>query len=279
MFQIKEKILSLTIEILNTGERPILNKIFEDVPTLYQFAYKHAANRIKKQDFVLDYGCGGGYGSEYLSRYTQNKVIGFDINNLIININKNFFASKKNLKFSSNIKSIQKLTHKFDIIISSQVIEHLNPKEISDFIINIKMLINNKGLIIISTVNKNITSKNLDKPVMPFHKLEFYPEELKTLLRKYFKKVTLYGQKELTVDPENRKCNKANETLFKVRLIRKASQYEIIRMVARHLPLFIKSFILGYNLNNNHNKYKLVTSAAEINKCYIIICQCKSYKQ
>lgn len=278
MIQIKDKILSVIIEILNTGERPMLNKFFEDVPALYQFAYEFAAQRIKKQDFVLDYGCGGGYGSEYLSRYTQNKTIGFDIDDLTININKNFFASKKNLEFSSNHQSIQKLTHKHDLIISSQVIEHLNSKEVNDFIMNLKMLIKNNGIVIISTVNKNITSKNLDKPVMPFHEHEYYPEELKKLLKKYFKKVTLYGQEELTTDSEDKECNKANETPFKVHLIRKASQYEIVRVIARHLPLLIKSFILGYNLDNNHKKYKLARSTAEIKKCYILICECKNYK-
>ena len=39
------------------------------------------------------------------------------------------------------------------------------------------------------------TKKTNDAPKNPFHKVEFSPEDLEYLLRKYFKKVEIYGQR------------------------------------------------------------------------------------
>ena len=81
-------------------------------------------SKFIKNKTVLDYGCGGGYGTEYLSRFTRKTVFGFDISNLAISSASSYF-SKANLKFLTKLPN-----RKFDVIVSFQVIEHLNKDQL-----------------------------------------------------------------------------------------------------------------------------------------------------
>lgn len=273
MYILFKKLHSFFIEFLNTGERPMLNQYYEDIPSLYQFVYKFVGCRIKPCNFVLDYGCGGGYGTEYLSRYTKRKIIGFDINKSIIKINKNFFFTNTNIIFTSENKILEQYKGKFDVIISSQVVEHLPKSNVDFFIKNLTRSLKKNGHLYISTVNKNITSKGLKKPIMPFHEYEYYPEELKKILKNYFQKIIIYGQEPFVKDSKSNTTQK--DIGLKVKIIRGISQYEIIRIIARHTPLFIKSILLGYKLNENNEKYKLTVKKVDVEKCYVLIYECK----
>ena len=86
----------------NTGERPIVETMFEDLRSVFQCVYVFAGTFAQGKS-VLDFGCGGGYGAEYLSRFTDENVVGFDIDKPTIRINNRFF-NKKNLTFISERK-------------------------------------------------------------------------------------------------------------------------------------------------------------------------------
>ena len=108
---------------------------------------------------VLDLGCGGGLISESLSRLNAN-VTGVDFVKNNIEVAKRH-ALKKKLKINYIQDDIEKLrlAKKFDLIIIFEVLEHLNDWQ--SFLIKIKKNLKRNGIIIISTINRNILSKYL----------------------------------------------------------------------------------------------------------------------
>lgn len=116
------------------------------------------SKKIKNLD-VLDVGCGGGLVSESLSRLNAN-VTGVDFVKDNIEVAKQH-ALKKKLKINYIHGDIEKLklSKKFDLIIMFEVLEHLD--DWNSFLINIKKNLNQNGIIIMSTINRNIVSKYL----------------------------------------------------------------------------------------------------------------------
>ncbi len=108
---------------------------------------------------VLDLGCGGGLISESLSKLNAN-VTGVDFVKNNIEVAKQH-AFKKKLKINYIQDDIEKLklAKKFDLIIMFEVLEHLNNWD--SFLLKIKKNLKRNGIIIISTINRNILSKYL----------------------------------------------------------------------------------------------------------------------
>ena len=106
---------------------------------------------------ILDLGCGGGLTCEPLARLGAN-VTGIDF------IKKNIEVAKKH-SFSSNLnikyinKDLEKIEfqNKYDVVLLLEVIEHLNDWQ--SLIKKIKKILNPKGKLIISTINKTLLSK------------------------------------------------------------------------------------------------------------------------
>lgn len=79
----------------------------------------------------------------------------------------------------------------FDVIVSFEVIEHLERWD--DFLNECKRVLQNGGLFIFSTPNKEVSSPNSEKPWYPGHVKEFSISELRIVLANYFAKVAIYG--------------------------------------------------------------------------------------
>ena len=105
----------------------------------------------------MDVGCGGGLVCEPLSRLGAS-VTGIDFVKKNILVAKNH-AKKENLKINYKCIEIEKLkgNNKFDVILVLEVIEHLN--DWKSIIPLIKNLLNKNGVVIFSTINRNIFSK------------------------------------------------------------------------------------------------------------------------
>ena len=168
-------------------------------------------NRNIKNLKILDVGCGGGIICEPLARLGA-KVTGIDF--APNNIKAAKIHSKKNkLKINYINKDIEKseLNEKFDIILMFEVLEHLDNWKKT--IKNIKKNLNKNGLIIISTINRNLLSKLLaidiaenilhwvPKGTHDYNKL-IKPEELKKILLK--EKFNFDNIKGLVFNPLNR---------------------------------------------------------------------------
>ena len=159
---------------------------------------------------ILDVGCGGGIICEPLARLGA-KVTGIDFapNNIIA---AKIHSRKNKLKINYINKDIEKseLDEKFDIILMFEVLEHLDNWKKT--IKNIKKNLNKNGLIIISTINRNLLSKlfaiNIAENILhwipkgthDYNKL-IKPEELKKILLK--EKFNFNNIKGLVFDPLN----------------------------------------------------------------------------
>ena len=168
-------------------------------------------NRNIRNLKILDVGCGGGIICEPLARLGA-KVTGIDFapNNIIAD---KIHSKKNKLKINYINKDIEKskLDEKFDIILMFEVLEHLDNWKKT--IKNIKKNLNKNGLIIISTINRNLLSKlfaiNIAENILhwipkgthDYNKL-IKPEELKKILLK--EKFNFNNIKGLVFNPLNR---------------------------------------------------------------------------
>jgi len=257
------------LELINTGERPIVKTIFEDIRSVFRCAYEFAGTFAQGKS-VLDFGCGGGYGTEYLSRFTDRNVVGFDIDKPTIRINNRFF-NKRNLSFISEVKEIKQ----YDMVVFCQVIEHL--KEVNTYLEDIsKNYLKLGGVFICSTPNKLIVSPALRKPIMVFHMKEYTPSDLQGLLEKYFKKVTIFGQCDESLVRSKNIKNDSNKLSCRQKILRTISQIEIVRILSRHLLMFIKYAFMGRLPDDKDAIFVLVEDKQSIDRSEILIAKCET---
>ena len=174
-----------------TGERYIP----EMEPGIIHYEHLHRykfAKEFVKDKTVLDLGSGEGYGSFLLSA-TAKEVVGIDINKETITHASSKYL-KNNLRFiTGSISSIPILEEKiFDVIVCFEAIEHI--KEHDSLIKEVKRLLKDDGIFIVSTPNTYVYSGN-GPTKNPFHLKEMNYAEFRELLEANFKKVSIYGQK------------------------------------------------------------------------------------
>ena len=116
----------------------------------------NSPNKPLKTINLLDIGCGGGLLSEPMSRLGAN-VVGIDASKKNIEVAK-FHAKKNKLKINYICASpeILKIQKKFDVILSMEIIEHV--EDINFFIKKSSELLKKNGLMFIATLNKTLKS-------------------------------------------------------------------------------------------------------------------------
>jgi ubiquinone/menaquinone biosynthesis C-methylase UbiE len=151
----------------------------------YQFSRKFLKNEV-----VLEVGCGDAYGLKHISD-SPNKIFASDI----------FFDSlhkAKAKRYSANIFFINADTinlpfrsEVFDIVLSFQVIEHL--KDIDRFFLEIKRVLKNDGLLLVSTLNRSFGKLPFQKNYNIFHHKEYTVKEFLAVLHATFEDVKVLG--------------------------------------------------------------------------------------
>lgn len=133
------------------------------IPDKKNFTYRLLIDFLKNNLFnmkafqgksILDLGCGVGSVSLYLAHS------GYDVTGIDISINAINAARKaqknlniKNVKFILGDVSKKKFNKKFDVVILSEVIEHI--KDDSALLRNVYKILNKNGLMIITTPSKS----------------------------------------------------------------------------------------------------------------------------
>lgn len=150
---------------------------------------------IKKDDVVLDLGCGNGQRDFKIARLCKS-IIGVDYDE------KSILDAKRNAKekkitniqffhediFSVITGRVSVTTNKFDKIILLDVLEHIIDRK--KLLSSIFSLLKDRGQLFVSVPNKNTSWKKLQKEVGvnyftdPDHKIEYSKQEIKEELEK-----------------------------------------------------------------------------------------------
>tara|TARA_B110000881_G_scaffold124731_1_gene109540 strand:- start:354 stop:1022 length:669 start_codon:yes stop_codon:yes gene_type:complete len=201
------------IEFITRNSRRITSKNYSDVNVL---------NGLK----CLDIGCGGGILSEPMSRLGAI-VTGIDASEMAI---QSAIAHSRKSRLDIDFKCMStgdliksSLDNQFDIIIASEVIEHVSNRAL--FLSDIAKLCKPGGLVVFTTINKSILGVLLGK---------FFAEE--------FIKVVPKG----THDP--------NKFISPNQLIKEAEKYKII---LDDITGFIPTFNIKNILNKEFGEFKL----------------------
>jgi len=150
----------------------------------YDFADDYCAGKD-----VLDAACGAGYGSFHLSR-TAKKVTGVDVDpGTIAYARMNYKAS--NLEFvEMDVTNTVFKTASFDVICSFETMEHLN--DIDLYLSEVARLLKPEGTYIVSTP---MVARTTHHPENPHHTVEFSLKDFRSLLKKHFSEIEIYGQR------------------------------------------------------------------------------------
>lgn len=155
-------------------------------------AYHFIVSYVNEKD-ILEVGFGDGYGSNFLAKYARS-IKAVDV--LRENVR---FASNKykrpNLEFqSASATNLHFAEESFDVVLSFQVIEHIDETSLIKYLTEMKRVLKKSGIAFISTLNldknkkpKHTYNKN------PFHIKEFTYGEFELLIQKVFSEYNIYG--------------------------------------------------------------------------------------
>lgn len=173
IFQLLEKSLILTY----AEERYNLKSPFSD-----RVYFESYAGFIEQETFgrVLDLGCGYGYLTERLANKDGvSEVVGIDKI-------KDFHCYHPKIKYiSADITKLKNFPGKFDVIVSTEFIEHISKNWFEKLIPIIRSSMAPEGIFIGSTPDLALPSGS------PFHIKEYNHNELKELFDKYFTDVEI----------------------------------------------------------------------------------------
>jgi len=215
----------------------------------YYFAQQFAAGRK-----VLDLGSGEGYGTDIMAMVAE-EAIGVDISSEAVE-----WASQKykrsNVKYICSSAATIPISGEqiFDLVVCFEMIEHIADQQA--LFGEIKRLLKNNGLLIVSTPNKATYS---DDPHYrnPFHVSELYVSEFKELVESFFPHAAYMGQRVhptaamWPLEGNSAKANeiiveRSNEGLVRVEPTRRSPMYVIALASKRPFPIEVQNIRLSH---------------------------------
>ena len=128
-----------------------------------------------RNELWLDCASGSGYGTNFLSNFTEN-IFGYDKSQDAVNYaNKNY--KTHNCKFVDNLNLLQ--GKKFNTIFSVETIEHMPRENGVVFLKTLNNLLRDNGDFVITTPIVDVTNYN---PTNEFHDLEYSNKDFIDLL-------------------------------------------------------------------------------------------------
>ena len=176
-----------SMKVSEGGERLVIKnwqtaKKAKDLVTLAHIQRYEWVAPFVKNLYVLDAGCGSGYGTYYLAKSGVQNIVGIDKSAIAINNAKKYYKRENleykvmdvcNLRFKNNI---------FDVIISFDVLEHLDSADQEKFLSEINRVIKSNGTLYVGSPNKALGQGNNSHYLKELNKVEFGQT-----LKKYFK--------------------------------------------------------------------------------------------
>ena len=175
-----------------TGER-FVPGIDDEQLEMEHYQRYYSALSLVEDKVVLDAACGEGYGTSILATAAA-KVSGLDVSAEAIARARGTYGDKENIEFVvGSVAQIPFPDHSVDVVVSFETIEHISEELQYEFLDEIKRVLRQDGVLIMSTPNKAIYSDLYDYH-NEFHVKEFYKEEFINFLSKKFKYTRLYNQ-------------------------------------------------------------------------------------
>lgn len=163
-------------------DNPHVSAFFPQQQKTYTFCKQYCRNKR-----VVEFGCGSGFGAHRIAEVAASVTAIDNDRNTIQQCCTKY--KKNNLRFQVDQAERFISKRKFDVAVSFQVIEHIEPRCVENYLLSIKRSLKPKGVCFISTPNGPLSSYNEN----PYHHKEYSGIELKTLLSRYFTQVTLFG--------------------------------------------------------------------------------------
>ena len=194
------------------------------------------ANQFVNEKYVLDAGCGCGYGAAMLAKNAEY-VVGIDLSQKAIKFAKNCYNTSNADFVIADCTNLPFTEHSFDVVVSFEVIEHLACHR--KFLIETNKVLKWNGLLILSTPNKYVEFPH------PFHIYEFTPIELRGLLQRYFTDATILGKKIIRKDRLIAEEHLRKSWRFKLALLLHNSSLRAILLMFFLFPTKIRKALLG----------------------------------
>jgi 2-polyprenyl-3-methyl-5-hydroxy-6-metoxy-1,4-benzoquinol methylase len=172
-------------EVSYTGERVIpeyKNDCFYAHLSIYHFAEDFVQDKN-----VLDAGCGSGYGTHYLASHEAKKVCGIDISEDAIRSAEKNYPHPHLTFIRMDCEHIQLDANSFDVVFSSNMIEHLH--NYHSFLGGIKASLKDNGIFILATPPLYGHEPAEDNP---FHHTNLTVAEWIDILSSYFHSIETY---------------------------------------------------------------------------------------
>ena len=155
-------------------------------------AYEFASKWVTAGKTVLDLACGTGYGVQRLERASAGKIIGVDYSREAVRYARAHFGNGRAGFIIGDGLRCGLRDDAFDLIICLQTVEHVPDAEL--FLTEMTRVLKDDGTILISTPNKVFYSPDAEKPLNPYHVVEFTLETLQQLLSNHFAHFEVFGQ-------------------------------------------------------------------------------------
>lgn len=195
-----------------TGERFISDEIWGYMSEIEHRHRYGLLSDVVRDKVVLDAACGTGYGT-YSIAEDARKVIGIDISEEAIAFCKDNYQ-KDNLEYKQMSATEMKFEdNSFDVVISFETIEHLPLEAQHAFLAEIKRVLKDDGVLIMSSPNRDIITQIRRGRNNPYHIHEFLCEEFREFLKEYFLNVKFDAQNVVEVSwiaPERQQEDSAN---------------------------------------------------------------------
>jgi len=172
-----------------TGERVVPGKVEPDLWNEHLSRY-YFAQPLMAHKYVLDLGCGTGYGSSVLASVAR-VAVGVDISEEAISFARQNYSAANLSFFVADCSRLSLASDSLDGIVCFEVIEHLEKQ--TSLLEESHRVLKADGLLMISTPNRVFYTEERND-LNPFHTHEFDFEEFASCLKNYFKKVEVYYQ-------------------------------------------------------------------------------------
>lgn len=155
--------------------------------------YKFVTKMINDKDNVLEIGCGSGLGAMYIAQ-NCSRVLGIDINEEEINeakeTNRRDNIEFKNIDFFNMIEN-----EKYDVIVSLDVIEHMNEEDGKKFLDKTRKHLKKDGILILGT--PSIYSYKYQGALSKADHIKCYDkDELVNVIENYFNRTLAFSMND-----------------------------------------------------------------------------------